>query len=327
MAQLIEPLSQVPGDSWGAVVFFRSVTVVLAAVFPLLFQGQYQLPSPSLPDQHQQRPISQSSSITNSQPMAHTPPLTPQQLAELVTVEQGTVPLVLSVPHGGRALIPNATERRGRGLPDFQTVRDSWTIELATACIAELQRSNCGKPYLVLARFDRKYLDVNRPPEGAYECAAAQAVYDYYHQSLHVACRQICRRWGGGLLLDLHGQGEYPDAICRGTLNGRSVQLLLDRHGWAALVGKRGLFGYLQRLGYKVLPDCLGHPQAREVPAYQGGYIVAAHGSHNRDGLDAVQVEIGLRLRQDHRWQQTARDLAAALTVWLQEYYPACLSQ
>lgn len=246
-----------------------------------------------------------------------------EQLERLVTVERGTLPIVLSVPHGGHEAIPGAAERRGVGLSDFQTVRDTWTIELATACANELQRAMRAKPYMVLARFDRKYVDVNRPPQRAYEGEAGCVVYEHYHRALEEACQQVRRKWGGGLLLDLHGQGEYPDAICRGTLNGRSVRLLLDRHGWAALTGKRGVFGYLQRLGYKVLPDCLGDPTVREVPAYQGGYIVAAHGSHTDNGLDAVQVEIGLRLRQKGRWQETARDLAAALSVWVEEYYPS----
>lgn len=264
-----------------------------------------------------------SSASAHSPPDPGEPSLPPETLRELVRVERGTVPIILSVPHGGTLPIPHAAERRGRGFSDFQTVRDAWTAELAVACIAEMERQLRGKPWLILARFDRKFLDVNRSAERAYESHSAKAVYEYYHRSVVTACQQVRQRWRCGLLLDIHGQGEYPEAICRGTLNGRTVQRLLDRHGWAALVGKHGLFGYLQRQGYKILPDCLADVKTREIPNYQGGYIVATYGSHTDYGIDAIQVEIGLRLREQGRWRQTARDLATAIALYVEEFLPS----
>jgi len=261
-----------------------------------------------------------STAFAHFQPDPAEPPLPPETLRELVTVEHGTLPIILSVPHGGTLPIPQAVERQGRGLSDFQTVRDAWTAELAAACVIELERQLRGKPWLILARFDRKFLDVNRPAERAYESRSAKVVYEYYHRSVAAACQQVRRRWHCGLLLDIHGQGEYPEAICRGTLNGRTVRRLLDCHGWAALVGKHGLFGYLQRQGYKILPDCLADVKTREISNYQGGYIVATYGSHTDYGIDAIQVEIGLRLREQGRWRQTARDLATAIALYTEEF-------
>lgn len=294
--------------------------LTLAWTTPLLISSDHPL------GHHIETTASSSHSDTHSEGPASFPPdsqdssLPLTVLRQLVSVERGSLPIILSVPHGGTLPIPRATERQGRGLSDFQTVRDAWTIELATACAAELERTLRGKPWLIVAGFDRKFLDVNRPAERAYESESAQVVYEYYHRSVALACQQVRQRWQSGLLLDIHGQGEYPDAICRGTLNGRTVQLLLDRHGWAALVGKRGLFGYLQRQGYKILPDCLADVKTREVPNYQGGYIVATYGSHTRHGIDAIQVEIGLRLREQGRWRETARDLATALAVYADEF-------
>jgi len=261
-----------------------------------------------------------SGNSAHSQPDSVDSPLPAETLRELVTVERGTLPIILSVPHGGTLPIPHAAERQGRGFSDFQTVRDAWTAELAAACITELEGQLRGKPWLILARFDRKFLDVNRPAERAYESPSAKAVYEYYHRSVAAACQQVRQRWHCGLLLDIHGQGEYPEAICRGTLNGRTVRRLLDCHGWAALVGKHGLFGYLQRQGYKILPDCLADVKTREIPNYRGGYIVATYGSHTDHGIDAVQVEIGLRLREQGRWRQTARDLATAIALYVEEF-------
>ena len=38
-------------------------------------------------------------------------------------------------------------------------------------------------------------------------------------------------KFGRGLLLDFHGQGEFKDAICRGTLLSRA-QYLVDVNEW-----------------------------------------------------------------------------------------------
>ena len=133
-----------------------------------------------------------SSNSAPSQPDSGDSSLPLETLRELVTVERGTLPIILSVPHGGTLPIPHDTERQGRGFSDFQTVRDAWTAELAAACIMELERQLRGKPWLILARFDRKFLDVNRPAERAYESRSAKAVYEYYHRSVAAACTADC---------------------------------------------------------------------------------------------------------------------------------------
>ncbi|MCS7022958.1 MAG: N-formylglutamate amidohydrolase [Gemmataceae bacterium] len=290
---------------------------VAGAAFPnTVFSGTPYLPAPDSGQEYG------SATLSTFRVDETGEPLTPAVLQRLVTVEPGTLPVVFSVPHGGSQVIPHTSPRRGLGLADFQTVRDGWTIELATACAAEMEGLLKGRPWLIIAQADRQYVDVNRPPERAYESPNAQAVYRRYHQSVAAACQQVRQRWGSGLLLDLHGQGEFPEAICRGTLNGQTVRLLLDRHGWAALTGKRGLLGYLQRQGYKTLPDCSATTQNREVPHYRGGYIVTTYGSHTDQGLDAVQLEIGIRLREQGRWKETARDLANAIALWLEEFLP-----
>src|SRR5207244_1253228 len=88
---------------------------------------------------------------------------------DLVVVRRGTVPVILSAPHGGREAIPGVPPRQGKGVAQFRTAADTNTAELAEAAAAELERRLGGKPFVVIARFARKYLYANRPPEGAYE--------------------------------------------------------------------------------------------------------------------------------------------------------------
>ena len=72
------------------------------------------------------------------------------------------MPIILSAPHGGRTAIPNATLRQGLGVEKFETVRDDHTDELAEKIAAALEKKLGGKPFIIIARFERKYADANR---------------------------------------------------------------------------------------------------------------------------------------------------------------------
>src|SRR5262245_8613359 len=183
---------------------------------------------------------------------------------DFVTVQKGTLPIIVSAPHGGRKKVPEVPERLGKGIASFQTTLDTNTAELAETFAAELEKQLDGKPWVVVARFDRKYLDANRSPERGYESSAAKPYYDLYHSALEDACKTVKERHGRGLLLDIHGQGDFRDAICRGTRNGKTVTLLKDRGGWAAVAGKQSVLGHLQRTGYKVLPNCDADMKVKE---------------------------------------------------------------
>jgi N-formylglutamate amidohydrolase len=235
-------------------------------------------------------------------------------------VQRGTLPIIVSAPHGGRLAVPGVPERLGKGLTNYQTVRDDYTAELAERFAVELEKQLDGKPWLVVARFDRTYIDANRPAEEGYESEKARPTYDAYHAALAEACKAVKKEYGRGLLLDIHGQGEYKDAICRGTRNGKTVTLLIERDGRHALTGRRSVLGHLQRNGYRVLPSCDADADAKEVAKFNGGYIIDTYGSHTGHAIDAIQLEFGTSLRTKDQFPTTARDLATAAAVFHDEY-------
>ena len=243
--------------------------------------------------------------------------------ADLILVQKGTLPIIISAPHGGRMAVPGVPERLGKGLTNFQTVRDANTAELAESFAAELEEQLGGKPWLVVARFDRKYIDANRPAEEGYESEKAKPIYEAYHAALAAACKAVKEKYGRGLLLDIHGQGEFKDAICRGTRNGKTVTLLLDRDGQHALTGKRSVLGHMQRIGYRVLPSCDADAEVKEVAKFNGGYIVDSYGSHTGHAIDAIQLEFGTTLCARDRRARTAQNLATAVAVFHDEYLAA----
>src|SRR5690606_24459729 len=125
-------------------------------------------------------------------------------------VQKGTLPIIISVPHGGRKEVPGVPVRLGKGLTNFHTVRDENTAEMTERFIAELEKLLGARPWVVVARFERKYLDVNRPREEGYESEKARPYYDLYHDSLAAACKAVKKKFGRGILLDIHGQAVHP---------------------------------------------------------------------------------------------------------------------
>lgn len=236
-----------------------------------------------------------------------------------ITIWAGTLPIILAAPHGGRKAIDGVPVRRGIGVARFRTGRDKNTDELAEKVAGKLEQSLGRKPFLIIAHFERKYVDANRASENAYEAEAARPYYNRYHHALEHACVQVKRQWGRGLLLDIHGQAAEAETIFRGTDNGRSVAALEGRFGRTALVGTKSIFAQLERKGYKVAPATASTEREQR---YTGGYTTRTYGSHRGTGIDAIQLEIGAGLRSQANLERTAADLAEAIKVFAAEYLP-----
>ena len=238
----------------------------------------------------------------------------------LVTVRIGTLPIILSAPHGGAKAVPGVAERKGDMVKQFVTVRDTGTAQLAEKLAAAIEVKMKEKPYVVIARFDRKYIDANRPDKGAYEADQAKPIYDAYHHALDKARKEIQATWRGGLLLDIHGQAADANTVFRGTAGGKSVAHLTDRYGKPALTGPKSLLGVLSKNGYKVHPP--NDSSDKEDPRFNGGYIVQTYGSRDGGTIDAIQLELGGNHRSAKNADKTANDIADAVAVFAKEYLP-----
>lgn len=236
---------------------------------------------------------------------------------KFLTLWAGSLPIILAAPHGGREAIPGLAPRRGLGVRQFTTERDSNTAELAEALAVKLRERMGAAPFSVIARFERKFIDANRDPQSAYEAAPAKPFYDGYHRALGDAAQAIRQQWGRGLLLDIHGQGEQAATIYRGTDNGKSVSQLHQQFGAAALTGAKSILGQLAARGYKVLPDLAG---SERESRYTGGYTTRTYGSHQGTKIDAIQLELGSDLRAKANLDRTAGDLAHAIEIFAREY-------
>lgn len=241
--------------------------------------------------------------------------------ADMLTRQSGELPIIVSAPHGGRKPIPDCPVRVGKNVAKFVTVNDTNTDLLARKVADAIEKAMKAKPYLVIAHFERKYADVNRPIDDGVEDDRAKPYHEAYHQYLKESRDQVQKEWGRGLLLDLHGQAADAAAIFRGTNDGKTTRHLIDRFGQTAVTGNKGVLGLLAKAGYEVYPK--NDSKEKENPFYSGGHIVATYGSKTDGSVDAIQLELGGQVRTRAGMDAFAKDLAEAVAAFAKEYLPA----
>lgn len=251
-----------------------------------------------------------------------------QQLQDFVTAKQGAIPIILTTPHGGNLAIPGVTDRTDKCKEDDNDKlicdRDTSTSEITAGLANELQSLLGGSPYLVIAKFHRKYIDANRDkndPDAVDQpylapFDAAEPYYDYYHGKIGEYVDEVRQKWPRkAVLIDVHGCCAGSSSVYRGTRNGRTVQDL----GNEALTGPNSIFGKLETFGYTVFPPTsapLGNPP--ESP--NGGHTVGWYGINRSNRIDAIQIEIGRNLRNDDVRDKFTKDLARAIAYFYEEF-------
>lgn len=237
-----------------------------------------------------------------------------------LTVREGALPIIITAPHGGTLSIPGVLERTGKGARKFTSVRDANTDLLAERLASEIEKRLGARPYLIIARFARKDLDVNRPPADAFESELARPYFDAYHRAVRSACEQIQSRWQSALLLDIHGQGVESETIFRGTNDGKTVEASVAKFGSEALTGRDSILWQLESKGYRVFPATSS--MEKEDSHFNGGYTVHTYGGRERPfpGISALQLEFGSKFRAKRQVDTMAANVAAAVVSYDKAY-------
>lgn len=239
--------------------------------------------------------------------------------------QQGSLPIIILAPHGGSEQPIDIENERATDDPDDVILNDFRTDQLALKAVADVQAILGGNVYYVVNDISRRYIDLNRDKtvtgtvgNAAFEDPDAEKYYDFYHATARTFIDEIIANHGGGLLLDIHGQGAVPGTVFRGTNNGAAVTDMLAEHGDVALIGPDSIFGQLETLGYNIDPENQPLNADPEV-TYIGGYTVDIYGSDNPNGIDTIQIEWGSNYRFDpiaNAWEQSGTDLATAIAAY-----------
>lgn len=269
-----------------------------------------------------------------------------QSLEQMIEVRTGTLPIILTVPHGGTLKPENVLARR-YGVTGI----DSNTAPLTEMIIEELEARHGGRPHAIFSRLHRSRLDPNREiTEAAQGEPTAVAAWHRFHNSTQKACDSVMKRHGIGLLLDIHGHRHIDQRVELGYLV-KSEQL---RPGDAALnadaaliaatsirdLDQRSPFSFAELLrGPPSLGSLLEARGFRSVPSpdkprpgimssyFSGAYDVAAHGSRDGGTVSAIQIECpwnGIRDKPENQ-RRFAKALAEALGVYFEMHFGRAL--
>jgi len=245
---------------------------------------------------------------------------------DYIIIRKGDCPIVLSAPHGGQKMVPGVPERKGGpNIQKFVATLDGYTKTTTLLIEEEIVKTLGRHPYVVIADFSRKMADVNRDEANGTESPEGLALHRAYHKALHDAADEIKKQWGSGLLLDIHAQGSMRDSLMRGTKQLKSVTELLKKHGVEGLAGPNSFLGGLAQLGWRISPANNAKEQAETK--FDGGFITDSMGSHNPNGIDTIQCELGIEFRNAVGKPKFAEDVALALERFIKAYEPSWMEK
>ncbi len=228
----------------------------------------------------------------------------------------GTLPVVISVPHGG-SLVPSDIPNRTCNNPT--TVTDAFTIEMA----AEIRKSLYAKtgcyPHIIICHLKRTKLDCNRNiSDGACNNSIAEVAWNEFQDFIDLAQNKATQQFSEKVFyVDLHGHGNPIQRIELGYLlydNELALSdsvLNTDKYINDSSIGclarnNVGKFSHAQLLrGPKALGTILTNADYPSVPSeqipspgtntnyFRGGYNTANHTCFAQDNVTrGVQVEL-----------------------------------
>lgn len=251
----------------------------------------------------------------------------------------GELPIILSAPHGGR-LAPKELPDRATG----RLQRDAFTAELAMEMREAMKRRYGAAPHLVICHLARVKLDANRPlNEAAQGSLIAEKAWHEYHGFIREAEQFIMQTHSRGLYLDVHGHSHEKQWVELGYCLGkdeiqwppqrlnlpeiaeRSSIRLLDKSSEEDFAGLlRGPHSLGAMLGQRGVPS-VPAPGVELDPAdlyFSGGYDTETHGSMDGVGLDAIQLEVPRKFRDEKTDRESlARAFADALGPYFEKHF------
>ena len=252
----------------------------------------------------------------------------------------GTLPIVISAPHGGTT---EPTEIPDRTWGTF--ARDTNTQLLIMAMADALEARLGGRPHVIRALIHRRKVDLNREiDEAAQQNPLAEHAWLEFQGFVEHAKDRVEARDGRGLYIDLHGHGHPIQRLELGYLLSRDDLRLDDqdldlpqfaeKSSLRTLAGESSLsfsamirgpmaFGtLLENAGVPSVPSAQ-QPHPGDDPYFTGGYNTARHGSRDGGPIDGVQIEAnwtGIRDTAAHR-DAFAAALAEVMEAFLAEHY------
>ncbi len=213
-----------------------------------------------------------------------------KELQKLLLLQEGFLPLVISIPHGGRLHPKGWVPRKKRkGIYQFRNQRDTNTLEIGKDLAQRIGKLTGKKPYLVASLVHRKFVDFNRKEREGTQDSKSRRIHRLYYQTLEKYLHQCVKRFGFALLIDIHGQKTYSPHVILGTRKGKSLDPEL----------RRGLPPLYLLQEWQKRFKASGFICSSGKSTFSGGNIVKSFGGQKC--ISAVQVEIHKNIRFNPR--------------------------
>jgi N-formylglutamate amidohydrolase len=224
-------------------------------------------------------------------------------LNKYITFNQGNIPLILSVPHGG-GLKDNAILDRVNGILGIDLKTIELTYELIK-CIEMYSKKTCNSiktPSYLISLIHRLKIDFNRDELTAFNQKSnlAKNVYNFYHQKIMEFISFNLKTYNSSLLIDIHGfeRDKRPEGY-------HDVDLVLGSNNLSSMYSSpipKKFFGKsirgkiikaFNKSGILIAP---GHHLSKEY-VLTGGYITINYGASKISNSQSIQIEFSDRIR------------------------------
>ncbi len=229
------------------------------------------------------------------------------ELRDFVEFEEGNIPLIISVPHGG-ILECSSIPERTKGVLGI----DKGTFEFSKNLIEQISLKFKAKtilhkaPFYIFSKVRRSKIDLNREKSEAYNQNSflAREIYKFYHTKIQEWVFNNLKMYSRSLMIDIHGfekdsrpPGFRDVDVILGTNNLESFfPEPIPKKNW----GKNLRGKLIQKFLQLDIPIAPGHPRRREY-VLSGGYITRKYGASHVPKSQTIQIEFSDRIRIDDK--------------------------
>ena len=207
---------------------------------------------------------------------------------------QGDIPIILNVSHDGPKEF-NYTSKRKDSTDNFNIKNDMYTRNIAVNIFNKIKKSTGKSPTLLINNIHRKFVDLNREPEEAYESFRAKVIYNRYHTVLQNEIFRQLQIHDKVYLFDIHGfYSKNIDIVIstrnHSTITKKDIEKLFQND-----------FSFYNNIISKGFEVRLDDP-------FYGGYIIKNFKNVN---VSAIQIEIERKIRTSQKRREEVSNLLA----------------
>lgn len=252
----------------------------------------------------------------------------------------GTLPIVISAPHGGYEKVEEMADRTYAARR-----QDIKTRELTLVMQEAFKELTNGQPYVIISNLHRIKMDPNRPMEIASQGDSLSEIsYNDFHGFIKMAEADVKEKWGRGMYFDVHAHHRKYPVIELGYLiepellelsdEDLSDALFIEKSSIRNLVktspfsftellrGSVSFGALLDKYGYQSIPSP-ALPNANGGELFAGGFNTFNYCGNNENPFIGIQLETPFRTMRDseENIKKFGYDLVRVIAEYLKIHY------